>query len=378
MKKFWWILVVTMVVVALFSVTVFGAREKEKATLSIICFQGYAEDDWVIPFEEEHNCDIKVTYIGSVEECFTKTKTAPDLYNIVSIDSGRVKPYYDAGLIQAIDISMIKNFDKMGELFRTHPYAVMEPGKRFQVPICWGAQAFCVNVAALGSKLDPYVTEKKGVKTLSYRVMKAPELKDLVAMVDEVPNVISMSAIAAGITDDPFNLDSGEFSRMIDELTLWAQNCRTFTAGFDSVVSVMANEDVYINMVWGDPAVLAELEARGIGDKYAAMMPTEGTINWIDGWVITKPTTGASLELSHKYIDFMIGKEGQMKLAELVGYGIVNSEGAEGYSDIVFEKTPWYAKSIDEFPVTLHIMIAEEDYQKRVDIWNDIKAGLGF
>ena len=72
----------------------------------------------------------------------------------------------------------------------------------------------------------------------------------------------------------------------------------------------------------------------------------------------------------------MIGKEGQMQLAELVGYGIVNSEGSDGYGDIVNRETPWYAKSIDEFPVQLHIMVAEEDYEKRVDAWNEIKAGL--
>jgi spermidine/putrescine transport system substrate-binding protein len=252
----------------------------------------------------------------------------------------------------------------------------LEPGKRFQIPICWGGQAFAVNVEALGAKLDPYVSVKKGVKTLSYDAMKAPELKDLVAMVDETTNVTNMAAIAAGITDNPFDLDNREYTRMIKELTSWAKNCRAFTAGFDSVVSVMANEDAYINMVWGDPAVLQELANRGIGDKFAAMLPTEGTICWIDGWVITAPTEGASLELAHKYIDYMIGKQGQAQLAELVGYGIVNPEGSDGYSEMVFDKTPWYANPIGEFPVKLHIMVAEEDFQKRVDAWNDIKAGL--
>jgi spermidine/putrescine-binding protein len=375
MRKLW--LIISFVLVAAFVLTaVVINAEPKKPELSIICFQGYAEDDWVLPFEEENNCDVNVTYIGTVEECFAKTKNAPDQYNIVSIDSGRVKPYYDAGLIQAIDVDKLNNYKKIGAFFRENDYPVMEPGKIFQVPICWGAQAFAVNVAALGHKLDPYVTIKGGVKTLSYDVLKAPEMKDLVAIVDEVPNVISMSAIAAGITDNPFDLDEREFQMMIDELTAWAKNCRMFTAGFDGVLSAMANEDVYINMVWGDPAVLAELEKMGIGDRFASMLPTEGTINWIDGWVITKPTSGDSLDLAMKYIDYMIGKQGQTKLAELIGYGIVNAEGADGYSDIVFEKTPWYAKPIDQFPVTLYVMIAEEDYQRRVDIWNQIKAGL--
>ena len=63
-------------------------------------------------------------------------------------------------------------------------------------------------------------------------------------------------------------------------------------------------------------------------------------------------------------------------MASLIGYGIVNPEGNEGYGDIVHRLTPWYAKPLDEFPVQLWVMLAEEDYQKRVDIWNEIKAGL--
>ncbi|MCL5985127.1 MAG: extracellular solute-binding protein, partial [Actinobacteria bacterium] len=288
-----------------------------------------------------------------------------------------VKMYYDAGLIQAIDVSKLENFGKMGEFFRTHPYAVMEPDMRFHVPIVWGAQAFAVNVEALGDQLDPYVSETNGVKTLSYAVLKAPELKGKVSMVDESTNVTNMAAIAAGITDDPYNLDEEEYAKMIEELTLWAQNSRTFTAGLDSVVSVLANEDSYINLVWGDPITLMQLEDMGIGDKFAAMLPTEGTLNWIDGWALTKPTKGGSLDLALKYMDYMISDDGQTKLANLVGYGIINPAGAGGYADIVKNKTPWYVGSIGDFPVKLYVMLAEEDPQKRVDTWNEIKAGLG-
>ena len=128
MKRFWIVLSIGLITIFLFSVFLGSCGPKEKAKLSILTFQGYAEDDWVKPFEEKYNAIVEVTYIGTVEEAFTKTKAAPDQYNIVSIDSGRVKMYYDAGLIQAIDVSKLENFGKMGEFFRTHPYAVMEPG----------------------------------------------------------------------------------------------------------------------------------------------------------------------------------------------------------------------------------------------------------
>ena len=66
-----------------------NAPAKGKPTLSILCFQGYAEPAWVEPFEKKYNCDVNVTYAGTVEEHFTKTKAAPDEYNLVSNDSGR-------------------------------------------------------------------------------------------------------------------------------------------------------------------------------------------------------------------------------------------------------------------------------------------------
>jgi spermidine/putrescine-binding protein len=101
---------------------------------------------------------------------------------------------------------------------------------------------------------------------------------------------------------------------------------------------------------------------------------TEGTICWIDGWVITKPTEGASLDLALKYMDYMIGDQGQKELAELVGFGIVNPAGASGFNPVVLDSTYWYGEDISKFPAPLHIMVPEEDTGRRVELWNKVKA----
>jgi putative spermidine/putrescine transport system substrate-binding protein/spermidine/putrescine transport system substrate-binding protein len=133
--------------------------ERGKPTLSILCFQGYAEPAWVEPFEEKYNCEVNVTYAGTVEEHFTKTKAATDEYNIVSNDSGRVLMYYDAGLIQAIDTSKLSNYSKVGEYFREHPYAQVETGKKFHVPITWGDQDITINTSKISpGQLAPYLS----------------------------------------------------------------------------------------------------------------------------------------------------------------------------------------------------------------------------
>lgn len=370
------VLLLALCLVVLFSIP--AMAEKEGGTLSILCFYGYADDSWVKPFEEKYNAEVKITYAGTVEEHFTKTKAAPGQYNIVSNDSGRVQMYYDAGLIQPIDVSKLKNYPKIGKYFRDHPYAEVEPGKKFHVPICWGDQDFIVNTAVVGDRLKPYLTDiGGGHQSLSYRVMKAPQFKDMVTMFDESTNVTSMSAIAAGVAD-PFNLSEADYEAMINELSLWAKNSRQFTLGFDSEKAILTGEDAYISITGNNAIEANALVEEGVGDKFAHYLPTEGTIAWIDGWVITKPTKGKSLDLALKYIDYMIGDEGQTLLAEKVGFGIVNPAGAPGYTDAVKERTWWYGGSIDDFPVPLYVMVTEEDPERRVNTWLEIKAKLGF
>jgi len=349
-----------------------GKKEVKKPTLSIICFMGYAEPAWVEPFEEKYNCEVKVTYAGTVEEHFTKTKAAPDEYNIVSNDSGRVKMYYDAGLIQAIDISKLANYSKVGEYFSEHPYAQVKPGKKFHVPITWGTQTITINTAKIPSEmLKPYLSPDG--KTVSLDILTAPEAKGYTAFFDESTNVVSISAIHVGIKN-PFSFGPADWGKVERRLLEWKRNARTFTTGFDSEYAVMSGEEVLILLGGNDALLNIEFENTGIRDSFTQYPMTEGTICWIDGWVITKPTSGASLDLAHKYIDYMIGDEGQAKLAELVGFGIVNVGGKYAYNPVALDACWWYGMDVSEVPFPLYVMTPEEDPGKRVELWNKVKA----
>jgi spermidine/putrescine-binding protein len=379
MRKFLMMVLIIIAVITLAAgvMSINACKPQEKAKLSIICFKGYAEDEWVLPFEEKYNCDIEVTYVGAVDECFAKVKAAPDQYDIVSIDSGRVKLYYDAGLIQAVDTSKLENYGKVGEYFRTQGYAEVEPGKMFHVPMCWGDQDFVVNIETAGEDIKPFLTDiGDGKQTLSYDVLSDPLFKDRETIFDETTNVTNMSAIAAGVTP-PFQMDDEGYAKMEEELTKWAGNCRAFTTGFDAEMQVLTSGDAEVILTGNNAIVAMALVDQGFGDKFMHFLPTEGTICWIDGWSLIKTSTGASVDLALKYMDYMIGDEGQVKLAKLVGFGIVNPAGASGYRDIIGNTTWWYSTSIDTFPVPLYVMVAEENPERRVKVWTDIKASLG-
>jgi len=353
-----------------------GGKEAAKPTLSIICFQGYAEDSWVKPFEEKYDCQVKVTYAGTVEEHFTKVKAAPSEYNIVSIDSGRVLLYKDAGLVQPIDTSGLSNYGKIGEYFREHPYGKMPDGSKLHVPIVWGTQTITINTGKVPpDMLDKYLSKTSDGKhaTVSLDILTAQESKGYTAFFDESSNVVSIAAIHLGIKT-PFQFNSGDWDRVADRLYVWKQNARTFTTGLDSEFGVLTAEDAYVVLGGNDALLNLRLEEAGVRDSFTQYAMTEGTICWIDGWVVTKPTSGASLDLALKYMDYMIGDQGQKELAELVGFGIVNPAGASGFNPVILDSTFWYGEDIGNFPAPLYIMVPEEDPGKRVELWNKVKA----
>jgi putative spermidine/putrescine transport system substrate-binding protein/spermidine/putrescine transport system substrate-binding protein len=372
MRKLTKLSIILFLAAAAAVVFIAAGQKEEVSTLSIICFQGYAEPAWVEPFEQENNCEVKVTYAGTVEEHFTKVKAAPGEYNIVSIDSGRVKLYYDAGLIQPIDTSRLANYNKIGEYFREHPYSQAIPGEKFHVPLVWGTQTITINTEKVPmSMLRKYLSADG--KTVSLDVLIAPEAENLTAFFDESTNVVSIAAIHLGI-DDPFNFGTRDWNRVADRLLQWKRNARTFTTGLDSEFGVLTAEDALILLGGNDALLNLRLEEAGVRGSFTQYAMTEGTICWIDGWVFTKPTSGASLDLAYKYSDYMIGDQGQYELAELVGFGIVNPAGSDGFNPVVLDSTWWYGEDISEFPAPLYIMVPEEDPGRRVELWNKVKA----
>lgn len=365
--------------------TVAGAAETTAAnagevpTLSILCFaDAYAIDDWVLEFEKMYNCKVNRTYAGSVEEHYSKTKAAPDQYNIVSVMSSRVKMYYDDGLIQSIPVEKLTNYSQLNPFFQKGLVNPIEEGKEFYVPIAWGDQDFIVNTSVVGEEIKPYLTDiGDGKFTLSYKALTAPEFKGKTAMFDEAASLTNMAAIAAGIKE-PFNLDEAGYTKMTAELTSWANNARTFTNGTDAEKTVLTAEDAYISLTGNNVIQANALVNEGVGEKFTHYLPTEGTVLWVDGWVLTKSTKGAAYDLAVKYIDYMIGQQVQTIMSEKVGWGVVNSKGAGGYSEAVKERTWWYLLGLDKFPVPLYVMKTEEDPARREKTWLEIKSSVGF
>ncbi len=346
-------------------------RPPEIPVLSIFCFQGYAEPEWVRPFEADHDCKVRITYTSTIEEMFQESSKSPEAFHLLSIDSGRVEMYHKAGLIQPIDTERLDHYADIRPYFRDHPFSRGPGGRILHVPIVWGTQTLTVNTA----QVPPEVLDRHlgaDGRSLSLDILTDPALKGRTAFFDEAANVFAIAAIHEGITQ-PHNFREGDWERVERRIQEWMENASEFTQGIDSEFNALMSDRVWVLLGGNDAILNVRLEQAGIREIFAQYPVTEGTHCWIDGWVITRPTENRSLELAYAYIDRLISDKGQRALARKVGFGPVTLHGGIGLHPAVSWSTYWYADDIENFPAPLYIMAPEESPEKRVERWIELK-----
>ena len=326
--------------------------EKE---INVLCFQGYTEPAWVTPFEEEYGVKVNMTYAGTVEEMFTKAKAGGTQFDVVSIDCGSVKRYYDAGILQSIDKTKITNYSKLSKFFQDADYKMID-GAMYHVPMCWGSNNIVYNKDEL-----PNLEQ-------SWSVLWDPKYKDQVSVTDEANNNVVTAAIALGF-EDPYNLTEDQFAKVKELLIKIVKNCRTFSNGYDNEFQLLSTGETNASISGYDSGLIMKLrdEAKM---NVGRVMPKEGIYVWIDGWVMLKGA--AHPETAQKWMNWMLSDESQVALAKAMSFGAVTPAAKDALDKDVVALTSY--DDIDKVSVPVFIMKTPEDFEKRVNIWNEAKA----
>ena len=107
--------------------------------LSLGCFEGYAEQEWIDEFEAKYDVKVKVKYVGSVDELFALTQASKgEDFDLVSIDTSLFPRYHGAGLLKAYDKSQLSNFNNLMPAFQNVKEVEIDGGY-YGVPISWGS-----------------------------------------------------------------------------------------------------------------------------------------------------------------------------------------------------------------------------------------------
>jgi putative spermidine/putrescine transport system substrate-binding protein len=249
--------------------------------------------------------------------------TQPDSYDIADIEYWICKKVFPAGVMQPMDTSKIKYFDKIVPIFITGkltPGSTIAQGtaphtvgfvegktstKFAKEPTQWMTMIPTIyNADTLGIRPDLV-----GRPITHWKDIMDPAFKGKTAILN-IPSIGIMDAAmiceSAGVLKygDKGNMTKAEIDKTIAFLTdaKKAGQFRAFWKSFDESVNLMASGEVIIQSMWS-PAVTA-VKSKGIPCVYQPL--AEGYRAWGGGLGLAKHLSGAKLDAAYEYINWYL------------------------------------------------------------------------
>jgi len=153
--------------------------------------------------------------------------------------------------------------------------------------------------------------------------------------------------------DTPFNLTPDQMAKVKDRLIEFKHNILTFYSQPDEALKIYESNDVAL--VWGNFGHQQIKQFKDAGHDVGYVIPKEGALAWLDTWVLSSKVKDK--DLAEAWVNFVLQKKISQALTERQGFGNTVTELP---GDNPNDKLIW--------------LLPVEDYTKRSDLWNEIKA----
>lgn len=272
--------------------------------------------------KEDLGFTLEMTALDS-DSVTQRAATQPDSFDIADIEYWICKKVWPTGNLQAMDVSKIKNYDKIVGIFRdgkltpdsviaqgTAPHTVgfvegpgettfakEETGWMTLIPTIYNADTLGIRPDLIGRPID------------SWAELLNPEFKGKASILDiSSIGIMDMAMVCEALGEikyaDKGNMTREEIDKTIDIFTTAkkAGQFRAFWKSFDESVNLMASGEVVIQSMWS-PAVTA-VKTRGIPCIFQPLK--EGYRSWGGGLGLSKSLTGMQLDAAYEYINWYI------------------------------------------------------------------------
>ena len=252
-----------------------------------------------------------------------RAATQPDSYDIADIEYWICKKVWPTGNLQAMDISKIKNYDKIAGTFRdgkltpdsviaqgTAPHTVgfvegpgsttfstQDSGWMTLIPTIYNADTLGIRPDLISRPID------------SWAELLNPEFKGKASILDiSSIGIMDMAMVCEAMGEiqyaDKGNMTKDEIDKTIGIFMEAKRNgqFRAFWKSFDESVNLMASGEVVIQSMWS-PAITA-VRARGVPCVYQPLK--EGYRSWGGGIGLSAGLSGLELDAAYEYINWYL------------------------------------------------------------------------
>ncbi len=335
-----------------------GAAMAGGADLTIFDWSGYEDQGFFGAYMEKYGTAPTYTFFGSQEEAFTKLQSGYTA-DLAHPCSDAVRKWVAADLIQPLDPSKLRNWDKMLPEIKNVD-GIMIDGTLYMMPFEWG------NTGLI------YRTDMISDDKISLQLLADPAYKGKVSIPDAASSAYALASLATGNGADYTKLDDEQFKQASDFLRAVHPNVRFYWADASQMDQAMASGEIEMGWAWN------QSELNLIWNETPAKMMRDvdkGIATWVCGYVRLKSSTTPEDQI-YDQLNALSDAESGKYIIENWGYPHANAE-AYAISDQALIKQYGFDNPKEFFEGSLFFDAVEPTLEaKMLKEFERIKAGF--
>src|SRR3954452_24235385 len=204
--------------------------------LNLVAWEGYAQPEWVKPFEKQTGCVVHSKYAGSSDEMVTLMRQAGGQYDMVSASGDASLRLIRGGEVQPMNVDLVPEWKNFFPQLQSPSHNTVD-GKHYGISLQWGPNTLLYNTKSV----SPAPT--------SWSVIYSPKYKGEVTVpanpiqIADAALYLSKTQPSLGISD-PYELTEAQLNAAASLLKQQKPQIKKYWALASDEVELFKNGDV--------------------------------------------------------------------------------------------------------------------------------------
>jgi putative spermidine/putrescine transport system substrate-binding protein len=283
--------------------------------LTLVAWEGYAQPEWVKPFEQQTGCVVHAKYAGSSDEMVTLMRQGGGQYDMVSASGDASLRLIRGGEVQPMNVALVPEWKNFIPQLQSPPHNTVN-GKHYGISLQWGPNTLLYNTKSV----QPAPT--------SWAAIYSPKYKGAVTVpanpiqIADAALYLSKTQPSLGISD-PYELTEAQLNAAVSLLKGQRPLIKKYWALASDEIELFKNGDAVIGAAW--PYQYSTL----IADKSPVkqIIPSEGATGWADTWMLA--THAKDPNCAYKWVNWVSSPKVQAEQAISYGETPVNTQACQ-------------------------------------------------
>jgi putative spermidine/putrescine transport system substrate-binding protein len=279
---------------------------KTEGHLNLIAWEGYAQPEWVKPYEQATGCQVSVKYAGSSSEMVSLMANGGGAqYDLVSASGDADLRLIYGGDVRPININLIPSWKNFHPFLQSPPFNTIG-GKHYGVSYEFGPNVLLYSKSAFPTAPTSW--------SVLYNKKYAGQITvpDNPIQIADAALYLSKSKPSLGITD-PYELTQPQFNAAVSLLKAEHPLIKKYWDLASQEISLFQSKTTVVGAAW--PYQTNTLVAAG--DKVADTIPSQGATGWADTWMLA--TKAPDPNCAYKWMQWVTTPKVQAEEADYFG-----------------------------------------------------------